>query len=425
MTKKLLNSNFLTLLLLLSSHAFGQTNLIQELNKNIIEIKTISPDSSFDDIDALLPILKDKKVVALGEATHGTHEFFVYKHRLIKLLTTQADFKIIIIEGDFAGSQTMNDYVVYGKGTVYEALLGVSYGVWMTQEFVDMIEWVKEYNTGKELEDKIRFYGCDMNNPSRSAKMIKKYLKQNNQSTPLIENGLNWFINGQYYNKNFKNKEDSVKLFLKELDHAFISDKTNREYQFIEHNTRIIKQIVEMIFSTSAERVILRDQFMAENIDWIYQFEHKQKAIFWAHNEHIAINNNKEKQKPTGYYLKKKYGNDYYSFGFGFFKGENRTYSRKDKSWVINKIPDVSVKKSTDAVFNDCKYSNFILDFNSVKENPIIAGFLNANLYHRSIGSKYYPEKNKARNYTKSKLIDSFDGILFFSETRASVGMKR
>ncbi len=54
-----------------------------------MEIKTISPDSDFDDIDRLLPILDSKKIVALGEATHGTHEFFVYKHRMIKFLITQ------------------------------------------------------------------------------------------------------------------------------------------------------------------------------------------------------------------------------------------------------------------------------------------------------------------------------------------------
>ena len=415
----------LLLAILLFNTVFSQTKLIQELDKNIIEIKTISPDSSFDDINKLLPILKDKKIVALGEATHGTHEFFVYKHRLIKLLTKQANFKIIIIEGDFTGSQIMNDYVLYGKGTIKDALFGVGYGIWMTQEFVDMIEWVRKYNSNKELKDKIKFYGCDMNYPSLAAKKINQFLKQNDKSSILIEKGLNWVINRKYLDTDFRSKEDSTKLFIKALDSAFesIENKTNNDFKLVEHSKRIINQIMEMIFASSSERVLLRDIFIAENIEWIYNFENQQKAIFWAHNEHIANNNNKKEQKPTGYYLKKKYGNDYYSFGFGFYKGENRTYNRKERKWVVNSIPNVSVKKSTDAIFNNCLYPNLILDFNSVRKNRIITTFLNTNLYHRCIGAKYYPENNKSRNYKKSKLIDSFDGMIFFRETNASTMM--
>ena len=162
----------------------------------------------------------------------------------------------------------------------------------------------------------------------------------------------------------------TIKLFVKELNNAFkvIDNKIEKEYKLVEHSKRILEQTIEMILANSAEKVLLRDKFMAENIEWIYNFENKPKTILWAHNEHIINNNNKKEQKPMGYYLKEKFSNEYYSFGFGFYKGENTTYNRKEKKWGTNTIPDVSVNKSTDVIFNQCIYPNFFLDLNSVKQ---------------------------------------------------------
>jgi erythromycin esterase len=316
----------------------------------------------------------------------------------------------------------MNDYVLYGKGTLKEALFGVGYGIWMTKEFASLIEWIKRYNSNKNYEEKIRFYGFDMNNPSLSAKKVKKFLKQKGKATKLSDKGLDWFIEGRSIYKDYKSKKDTIRLFVKELNNAFneIDNKIEKEYKLVEHSKRILEQTIEMILANSAEKVLLRDKFMAENIEWIYNFENKPKTILWAHNEHIINNNNKKEQKPMGYYLKEKFSNEYYSFGFGFYKGANCTYSRTERDFIVNNIPDISIKKSTDAIFNQCVYSNFILDFNSVGNNEIITKFLNAKLFHRAIGAIYYPEKNKMRNYKKSKLIESFDGIIFFRETNPS-----
>lgn len=186
-----------------------------------------------------------------------------------------------------------------------------------------------------------------------------------------------------------------------------------------------MEQFAQMLLSNSSEKVMLRDKFMAENIEWILKHEKNKKAVFWAHNEHIANNNNKKEQKPAGYYLKQKYENNCYAFGFGFYNGTNSTFDRKSRKWVINQIPVVSIKKSTDAVFKECKYPNFILDFASVDTNEAISAFLNTGLYRRAIGAIYYPEKRKLRNYTKGKLKDTFDGMVFFRETGASTILKK
>lgn len=408
------------------SLAFWQPKLVGALNKCLIKIETISPDSSFSDLTELTPILSDKNIVGLGEATHGTYEFFVFKNRVIKLLTMQANFKIFIIEGDFAGSQIMNDYVIDGKGTINKALWDVGIGVWMTQEFVDFVAWMKKYNADKSPNNKIKFYGCDIQNPMVAAKKTEEYLKKGYLLNPSLENRLNWVINRKYQKKLSKEDQDIIKLLLDELKAVFksINNENDQELKFIKHCNRELEQFFEYTLADSRTQLILRDKFMAENIEWIYDYENHSKTVFWAHNEHVKNDKAESEQKPTGYYLKEKFHNEYYSLGFGFYDGGVRGYNTKTRKWEVYNVPKITMNKSTDAVFKQCSALEFILDFETARSNNLIWEFLNTKLYRRSIGAGYFPENKKLNHYKESKLIDTFDGLIFFRNTSPSSQMK-
>lgn len=410
-------------LLALSNIANSQSELITQLNKVIIPIQTISPDSNLTDIKQLIPLLKDKEIIGLGEATHGTHEFFVYKHRLVKLLTTKADFKIFVIEADFAGSQTMNNYILHGEGDPLNALYNMGVGVWMTNEFVAMVEWMRQYNSTQKPENKIRFYGSDMQNPQIAAKKIKDYLLNEQKLNTTIETGLELFINRNQIKKYSKSDKKLIALSLSEIDKIFKSvlETDNKEHKFLNHCKRELEQNLELISKGGGfSRTILRNKFMAENVNWVYNFENQEKTMFWAHNEHIALSSNQSKIIPSGYHLKEQFGDDYYAFGFSFYGGEIRAYNSELRKYEICSIIEVSVEKSADKIFNQCNKSNFILDFNSASENDEINEFLDTKLYSRAIGAKYYPVDNVNRNYSFRKLIESFDGLIFFNETSSS-----
>lgn len=407
-------------LILHSNLIFCQNELIGELNKVIIPITTISPDSNFTDLEKLIPLLKDKEIIGLGEATHGTHEFFVYKHRLTKFLASNLNFKTFIIEADFAGSQTMNEYVLSGKGDPNNGLWKMGISVWMTDEFVEMVEWMRVYNNTKEAKDKIKFYGCDMQYPQIAAQKVKDYLAKNQKLNSLTESGLDWFINSSYRKKNSKADKKMVEQSLAELNHLFesISDTNNREFQFIKHCKRELEQMLE--YNSDLR---LRDKFMAENTEWIYNFENKDKAILWAHNMHIA--NSPIRLTASGYNLKNEFGEKYYSFGFSFFSGNLRAYSNESQKYEIYQIPPVSIEKSADKIFNQCSASNFILDLKSASTNDKINDFLNTELYTHCIGAYYSPENNKNRNYCFGKLNSIYDGIIFFRNTNPSEAIKQ
>src|ERR1700679_248081 len=147
---------FLSVLMPLGVSA--QSELVSAINSKLIPIKTLVPDDDLGDLQPLKKILKDKKIIGLGEAAHGVHDFFVFKQRLLEFLVKEMGVKVLLTETDFAGTQTMNDYVLYGKGDAHKGLTDMANGVWATQEFIDMAEWVKKYNDTKPEKDKVRFY---------------------------------------------------------------------------------------------------------------------------------------------------------------------------------------------------------------------------------------------------------------------------
>jgi len=407
--------------------SLGQSKLVEDLNKQIIEVKALSPDSSFADLGALHEIVKDKSIIGLGEATHATREFFVYKHRLIKYLVTHENFKVFVIEGDFAGSQAMYDYVVDGKGTINDALYGIGFVIWMTEEFVDLIKWMREYNTGKLLEDKIKFYGCDINNKQFAAKKMLGYLTEIECMNPTLQKGLDWMNGYKYQEKRSKEEEQLGKRFLLELEVAFktMQVEKSREYEIMVNCKRELEQFFELCFSDEKESIVLRDQFMGENIKRIYDLEGRQNVIFWAHNEHIKNDKVKCNQKPAGYYLKKEFGEKYYSFGFGFNQGKVGGYNWKEKKYEGFGIPEMSSKKLCDAVFDECAYSNFILDFKSAQKSEVINKFLNKNQFQRTIGNGFHADGSKYTHFRMGKLIDKYDGYIFIQNSNPITRLKR
>lgn len=271
----------ITGLILLSTSLFAQTELISALNGNIIPLKTLSPEDDFTDLAPLRTILQNKRIVALGEATHGTKEFFDYKHRLLKFLVTELGFKTFVIEADFAGTQAMNDYVLYGKGSAHRGLQQMTIGVWFTQEFVDMVEWIKQYNSTKAFQDKVKFYGCDMQFALNSGAAIKNGLiKLQNPLSAEAQKGLDLIIAWGYVKVS---KEDMLlmKTLATELGNATLIEPDSNKIKIDKQCIKALIQTVEYADAAISwfKQDIIRDKSMAENIEWIYNYESNNKMI--------------------------------------------------------------------------------------------------------------------------------------------------
>ena len=151
----------LSLLFLLSLQCFSQVNV--KLGKKDETVYMVTPNET-NDLTELIPLetlFKNKKIVGMGESTHGTKEFFNMKAKMFKFLVTHCGYRIFAIEATYGGTLKVNDYVLYNKDNVLNAMKGMEFWTWDTEEVRDLIEWMRTYNAGRAENEKLKFYGFD------------------------------------------------------------------------------------------------------------------------------------------------------------------------------------------------------------------------------------------------------------------------
>jgi erythromycin esterase-like protein len=139
-----------------------------------IRLTTPEAGHGFDDMQPLKQVVGDARIVALGEATHGTREFFQLKHRMVEFLATQMGFTIFGIEANMPEAYKLNDYVLHGTGDPAALIKGMYFWTWDTQEVLEMVKWMREFNASGK--GKIQFTGFDMQTPNVAAKIVGDFI---------------------------------------------------------------------------------------------------------------------------------------------------------------------------------------------------------------------------------------------------------
>ena len=116
------------------------------IRANAVRLNIVEARNGFADMEPLRRIIGDARIVSLGEATHGTREFFQLKHRMLEFLATQMGFTIFSIEANMPEAYRLNDYVLNGTGDPAQLLRGMYFWTWNTEEVLDMIHWMREFN---------------------------------------------------------------------------------------------------------------------------------------------------------------------------------------------------------------------------------------------------------------------------------------
>ena len=133
------------------------SQVIEALRLRTLALDTVQAGRSFEDLQQLSSILQGKRIIALGEATHGTREFFQMKHRLLEFLVREMGVENFGMETSPEVAQVINDYIKNGSGNPRDVL----YWPWATTEVMDMLDWMRAYNADPLTSRKITFYGID------------------------------------------------------------------------------------------------------------------------------------------------------------------------------------------------------------------------------------------------------------------------
>ena len=337
-----------------------------------------SPPLELSDEDLeVLAYMSDCKIVGLGEATHGTKEFFQLKHRIFKYLVENHGFKIFAFECDMGESYYVDNFVTKGEGDIDDIMKNIMhFWTWRTEEVKELLVWMRGYNEYKSDEDKIHFIGVDCQYMTYQADIIVSYFNKTNVSLPedclqfLTEiDQIGWNLTEYYSEMTLDEKEEidqNVDILLtkfEDLRNELISNSSEFEYQFIKQIALNIKQVNDVHYGRIHDsRKNYRDLYMAQNTLWTSDlFGENTKVVIWAHNEHV---NNRILIGMMGFHLKKELKEKYQILGFAFSLGsftavkmENGTFQGLATHY-IEKEPRFG---SINYLFHHAKYENFIL----------------------------------------------------------------
>ncbi|MBD0376095.1 MAG: erythromycin esterase family protein [Flavisolibacter sp.] len=145
------------------------------ITKNAHEIKTIEAGNGFEDLQLFKQVLQNVQVLGLGESSHGTSEFFRMKHRMLEFLVREMGFTSFYIEASMTRCRYINGYVLHGQGHLDTATAMQGFVPWRVEEFKNMLEWMRQYNTSVSEDKKLKFYGYDLQINDNGWKGLKAF----------------------------------------------------------------------------------------------------------------------------------------------------------------------------------------------------------------------------------------------------------
>jgi erythromycin esterase-like protein len=287
---------------------------ITELKRSIVRIDTISWGKSLKASPDLYNRVKSWSVIGLGEQTHGTHQFYRNKEHLIRFLAGEQGFCSIGLEAPMAEVALLNEYVQTGKGDVKEILKAFRQFTFETHEFVDLVNWVQAYNTGKQ--DKIEFFGFDFQSPFASLDYFRQHAKGIKQ-VELLSDSLSagfYQLSDALYShqvdpESFREVVGLSGQLISQLESSGRRD--NRLNGYIENYRQFLLLNNPVQGYDMAKLSQVRDSLMAVNVLSHLKNNPKQKIILWAHNAHLQKTANAFSASMGQYLhkaLKAKYG---------------------------------------------------------------------------------------------------------------------
>lgn len=400
------------------------------------------------DYSSLMEEIGDSRFVLLGEASHGTHEFYQARIDITKQLIEQKGFMAIAIEGDWPDAYRIHRYL-QGKGDendFQQALLDFQrFPTWMWRNTTipPFLKWLRIHNDQLPPKDKIGFYGLDLYSLYSSMRAVITYLSQiDPEAAKRAQARYACFDHTKHdpqqygYLTNLGIKKpcihEAIETLLELQHHAL--DYLHRdgvasedEYFFATQNARLVKNAenyYRSMFSDHVSSWNIRDQHMTETLNVLAdhlenRHQRPAKIIIWAHNSHVgdarATEMGSQGEVNIGQLIREQHDADVYSIGFSTYDGTVTAASEWDAPAEC-KLINPGCDGSYEALFHEIKYDNFIL---SLRQHQQLEHYLQLPRLQRAIGVIYRPETERMSHYFFTRLPYQFDSIIHFDHTRA------
>ena len=399
------------------------------------------PLKSKADLQPLFNRIGNARIVMLGEASHGTHEYYTWRSYISKRLIEEKGFNFIAVEGDWPDCYRLNRFV---KGydadnksafKVLHAFNRWPTWMWANWEIVALADWLQKHNKGLPANKKAGFYGLDVYSLWESMESIMQYLKKTDPSAlKVAEEAYHCF---EPYSKDEGHSyarasqfvpeicENEVVHLLKEIQQKLPTYNTDHENVFSAEQNALVTVNAEKYYRAMIKggphSWNVRDKHMADTLDRLLKFHgENSKVIVWAHNTHVgdarATDMVDEGMYNIGELARMSYeDNEVVLVGFGSYKGSAIAGSSWGADMQSMQMPEAR-KGSLEYILHAAGKENKLL---LTDELAALDVFMENHIGHRAIGVVYNPEYEQYGNYVPTILPLRYDAFIFMDETKA------
>jgi erythromycin esterase-like protein len=407
------------------------------------------------DYDPLLQAIGDARLVLIGEASHGTHEFYALRAELTRQLIESKGFHAVATEADWPDAYRVNRFV-RGRSRDVEAVESLAgferfpAWMWRNADVLDFVGWLKEHNDkvpATAAAAKVGFYGLDLYSLHGSIDAVVAFLERSDPEAALrarrryscfdhfrddvqrygLEAGL-----GLTKSCEDEAVEQLAELRQRAAERTASAPLEEEELFFAEQNARVVvnaEEYYRSMFRSRESSWNLRDSHMVETLDALMAFLDQRvgrsKVVVWAHNSHVgdarATEMGERGELNVGQLVRQKHGTDAVLVGFTTRSGTVTAASE----WggpAERKTVRPALAQSYEALFHEVGLPRFMLD---LRASSAAVEELGRRRLERAIGVIYLPESERASHYFHADLPRQFDHLIHVDETRAVEPLER
>jgi erythromycin esterase-like protein len=406
-----------------------------------------------NDYDGLISLIGDARFVLIGEASHGTHEFYFDRAQITKRLIAEKGFTVVAIEADWPDAYRVHRYVRRAStdSNADEALSGFRrFPTWMWRNtvVVEFIEWLREFNaTLDSKKAPAGFYGMDLYSLHASIDAVLNYLnKVDPNAAARARRRYSCFEHFSQEPQEYgyaatagimESCEDEVVAQLTEIQRkaaeflARDGQIAADEFFFAEQNARLVKnaeQYYRSMFRGRASSWNLRDRHMVETIEALAAYfngSRQPKAVIWAHNSHLgdarATEMSKRGELNVGQLIRERFQQEAFLIGFTTHHGSVTAASDWGERAERKRVRP-ALHESYEDLFHGRGIEKFWIDLRG--SGQAIESLQEWRL-ERAIGVIYRPETERLSHYLHARIAQQFDAIIHIDETRALEPLER
>lgn len=395
------------------------------------------PLADKNSLQPLMAAIADRRIVMLGEASHGTHEYYTWRANISKQLITEKGFNFIAVEGDWPDCYRINRYVK-GYEDAGDDIVPILHSfdrwptwMWANWETAALAQWLREYNRQLSPDEKAGFYGLDVYSLWDSMKAMVDYLeKEDAQAARSVKAAIACF---EPFNEDERlyarsslsghRCSDAVVALLREIRMKAQYLDGDREAALNTEQNALIAVNAEKYYSSmigfNNESWNIRDKHMMETLERLLLFHGPlSKGIVWEHNTHIgdarATDIAKAGMVNIGQLARDTYGAaNVFLTGFSSYKGTVIAGDSWGAPMKEMEVPEARAESIEAVLHQETAHDGYILL--QEEERDLFHTWIG----HRAIGVVYHPQQERRSNYVPSVLAKRYDALVYLDETSA------